>query len=168
MPRRYTDFLNQELGGQSTVLFASCGIPISQEERSGRKRDRRPVLRRDTDTAAQGHPRCDSCKDHSPCRYSGATVPRPRFASVPALALARQLLQRGRRKTWSGGCHIRGTDGSNPPPSSGESANFLSLSVMTPSLAARARCPARTERAHIARRQHVDRHPRNVSSADAN
>ena len=38
--RRYTDFLNQKLGGQSTVLFASRGIPISQEERSGRKRDR--------------------------------------------------------------------------------------------------------------------------------
>ncbi len=34
------DFFNQELGGQSTILFASCGIPISQEERSGRKRDR--------------------------------------------------------------------------------------------------------------------------------
>ena len=30
---------------------------------------------------------------------------------------------------------------------------------MTPSLAVQARCPARTERAHIARRQHVDRHP---------
>ena len=40
MSRRYTDFLNQKLGGQSTVLFASRGIPISQEERSGRKRDR--------------------------------------------------------------------------------------------------------------------------------
>ena len=28
------DFFNQELGGQSTVLSASCGIPKSQEERS--------------------------------------------------------------------------------------------------------------------------------------
>jgi hypothetical protein len=52
----------------------------------------------------------------------------------------------------------RGTGSSNPSPSSGESANFQSLSVMTPSLAVRARCPARTEHAHIARRQHVDRH----------
>jgi hypothetical protein len=55
-----------------------------------------------------------------------------------------------------------GTESSNPLPSTGESANFQSLSVMTPSLAVRARCPARTERAHIARRQHVDRHPRGV------
>jgi len=36
----------------------------------------------------------------------------------------------------------RGSKSSNPSPSSRESANFQSLSVMTPSLAARARCPA--------------------------
>jgi hypothetical protein len=47
----------------------------------------------------------------------------------------------------------RGTESSNPTPSTGESANFQSLSVMTPSLAVQARCPARTERAHIARRR---------------
>jgi len=34
------DFLNQELAGQSAVLFASCGIPLSQQNLSGRKRDR--------------------------------------------------------------------------------------------------------------------------------
>jgi hypothetical protein len=36
-----------------------------------------------------------------------------------------------------------------------KSANFQSLSVMTPSLAVRARCPARTERAHIASRANL-------------
>src|SRR5262249_36489718 len=34
MSRRYTIFFNQELGGRSTVLFTSLGIPMSQEERS--------------------------------------------------------------------------------------------------------------------------------------
>ena len=30
MPRRYSGFFNQELGGHSTVLFASCGISIAR------------------------------------------------------------------------------------------------------------------------------------------
>jgi hypothetical protein len=33
-------YFNQKLGGQFTVLFASSGIPLSQEERSGCKRER--------------------------------------------------------------------------------------------------------------------------------
>jgi len=40
VPCRYTIFLTKNLGGKSTILFASCGIPISQENLSGRKRDR--------------------------------------------------------------------------------------------------------------------------------
>ena len=34
------NFLTKNLGAKSTVLFTSCGIPISQEERSSGKRDR--------------------------------------------------------------------------------------------------------------------------------